>query len=101
MCKHGTHTDVILCKPKESGRFIVPVDSCIAKEIQCLNDAGIETLGCCCGHGTETPKALVSSSSADLAVGMGYAPYRYFFSDGVDSGYYEMTLKTQKEEITQ
>lgn len=29
------------------------VDACIAPLVQMLNDYGIETLGCCCGHGKE------------------------------------------------
>ena len=28
-----------------------PVDKCIAPIVQALNDAGIYTAGCCCGHG--------------------------------------------------
>lgn len=29
------------------------VDACIAPIVQALNDAGILTAGCCCGHGKE------------------------------------------------
>jgi len=51
--KCGTDAVMVkLCKPREhSGRTIVPVDACIAPIVQALNDAGIETLGSCCGHG--------------------------------------------------
>jgi len=42
---------VRLCQPRPSGRTIVPVDACIAGLVQKLNDAGIHTLGSCCGHG--------------------------------------------------
>lgn len=33
------------------GRNIVPVDACIADEIQELNDKGVKALSCCCVHG--------------------------------------------------
>jgi hypothetical protein len=52
MCKWGTNTIVKLCKPKPvSGRTEIGVDSCIAPLVQALNDAGIATRACCCGHG--------------------------------------------------
>ena len=53
-CKHcGKYPIAVkLCKPrKHSKRRIVPVDNCIAPLIQALNDFGIETETCCCGHG--------------------------------------------------
>lgn len=44
--------EVRLCKCREfSKRVTVGVDACIADIVQALNDAGIETAGCCCGHG--------------------------------------------------
>jgi hypothetical protein len=27
------------------------VDACIAPLVQAMNDRGVHTLGCCCGHG--------------------------------------------------
>ena len=52
MCKWGTDVEVTLCRPKSiSGRMRISVDSCIAPLVQALNDAKIETTGCCCGHG--------------------------------------------------
>lgn len=52
MCKWGTDKEVMLCKPLPiSGRKMVKVDACIARLVQTLNDYGIETIGCCCGHG--------------------------------------------------
>lgn len=59
MCKWGT--DTILRVPihaddSYTGEFRwdnKPVDSCIADIVQALNDAGIYTRGCCCGHGKE------------------------------------------------
>lgn len=57
MCKRGTETMVALCRPKLiSGQFDdddVPVDACMAPLVQLLNDRGVRTFGCCCGHGEE------------------------------------------------
>ena len=36
-----------------TGKFrwaLKPIDSCIAPIVKALNDAGIYTSGCCCGH---------------------------------------------------
>lgn len=52
MCQWGTDTMVRLCVPMPvSGRTEIGVDACIAPLVQALNDAGIETIACCCGHG--------------------------------------------------
>ncbi len=54
MCQWGTNARVTLCKPQQiSGRRVVEVDACIAHLVQRLNDAGVETIGACCGHGQE------------------------------------------------
>ena len=66
MCKWGTYKDVKLAYPKEcSGRTVVPVDSCIAKVIQKLNDEKIYTKGCCCGHGKSDPDIVIDSSGSN------------------------------------
>lgn len=36
-----------------------PVDLCIAPIVQALNDAGILTAGCCCGHGKSEGSILL------------------------------------------
>ncbi|HNT30338.1 MAG TPA: hypothetical protein PKL83_05290 [bacterium] len=52
MCEWGTDKIVKLYKPMPvSGRNEIAVDSCLADLVQALNNAGIETTGCCCGHG--------------------------------------------------
>jgi len=59
MCKHGE--EVILRVPipanlSWTGCFRweeKSVDACIASIVQALNDAGVYTSGCCCGHGKE------------------------------------------------
>lgn len=59
MCKWGTTTDVHLPvagwngtgKPRRSGSFTIPIDSCIAPIVKALNDGGVMTRNSCCGHG--------------------------------------------------
>lgn len=78
MCEHGTDMPVTLNHPREhSGRTVVMVDACIAEEVQALNDAGVWTLGCCCGHGKAEPEALIHHSAATLAEALGYQPEPY------------------------
>lgn len=51
MCKWGTDASVTLSRPMPiSGRTAIPVDACLAPLIQVLNDYGVHTIGCCCGH---------------------------------------------------
>ena len=78
MCVHGVTKLVTLNKPREaSGRIEVPVDSCIADEVQQLNDNGVWTLGCCCGHGTEDKTILIHDDSIELAKSLGYSVEYY------------------------
>ena len=57
MCKHGD--EVLLSVPipahlSHTGELrwdIKGVDACIAPIVKALNDAGIYTASCCCGHG--------------------------------------------------
>ena len=67
MCKWGTHTKVRLMeidlkgltKKQNKKRAKILgltereelIDSCIAPLVQILNDYGIKTISCCCGHG--------------------------------------------------
>ena len=58
-CKKCGKKPVIMMVPipaflSGTGRFRwakKPVDGCIAQIVKALNDAGIYTSGCCCGHG--------------------------------------------------
>ena len=61
MCKWGKYKKVDLCKPiKISKRDFAWVDSCLADIVQALNDANIETLGCCCGHGKDNGDIMLA-----------------------------------------
>ena len=46
MCEPGQIKKVVTVD-----NTIVDVDSCIANFIQWLNDNGVRTMSCCCGHG--------------------------------------------------
>ena len=45
MCRHGEFDRVII-KGEET-----EIDKCLVPYIKAFQDAGIETLACCCGHG--------------------------------------------------
>ena len=55
----------------------IPVDACIGKEVERLINAGVITLGCCCGHGKTDPECLISEESLNLARQLGYEPKHY------------------------
>lgn len=80
-------------RPRESGRIKIPVDSCIAEEIQMLNDIGVITYGCCCGHGGFKPQCLVDITSKDLLESKGYE-VKTFTERHSKQGIYEIMLKT-------
>lgn len=46
MCKQDTYAAVTI-----GGIELATIDACIAPIVQALNDAGIETVASCCGHG--------------------------------------------------
>lgn len=116
MCKHGTLTYVNVIYPGQS-KSSIPVDSCIAEEIQSLNDQGIVTLGCCCGHGragepvewengfgkwqgeVAPPHVLINEASVESATQLGYRPFKYYYADGEHTGVYQMYLKTGDLEL--
>lgn len=52
MCQRGETGEVYL------KRGTVRVDACLKEIIQELNDKGIITLGCCCGHG-KYPRTII------------------------------------------
>ncbi len=100
MCKWGTDGIVYVVDEANSmpgwqkknnlpnradGWFPVPVDACIAAYIQRMNDLGIKTKCCCCGHGkTSIASVLVREESEGLMVQLGYAftDYHVVKNDG-------------------
>lgn len=57
----------------------IPVDECIGAKVEELIINGIQTVGSCCGHGTEKPHVLVREHQKNLIESMGYLtePFRY------------------------
>lgn len=59
MCEWGNTVNLKVPIPanlSHTGEFrwdIKSIDSCLADIIQALNDVGIYTAGCCCGHGKD------------------------------------------------
>jgi len=51
MCEYGSDSSVRLNGRSFAGGKAIRVDSCIAPVIQAIQDAGLRTSSCCCGHG--------------------------------------------------
>ncbi|MBD8839380.1 hypothetical protein IFU39_16330 [Paenibacillus sp. CFBP 13594] len=96
----------------KQAKDIVPVDACIANEIQFLNDLNIVTLGCCCGHGkagqivewengfgqwrgyVDPPHCLIDEQSIEEVRSLGYRPIPYCYADGIQNEVWKIYLKT-------
>jgi len=65
MCEWGTDREVVI-------RRRVAVDACIAAEIEWMNDLGVHTTGCCCGHGKGDSWATIYPHSIQRARELGY-----------------------------
>jgi hypothetical protein len=53
MCEHGE----LIWMP-ELGPYGRYIDKCMKEVVLMLNETGIKTLGCCCGHG-KYPKTII------------------------------------------
>jgi len=74
MCKHENTTIVKLCKPREySRRTEVYVDSCIASLVQLLNNHGVCTTSCCCGHAEHVGTIFYSQDGKEHQLKLGMA----------------------------
>ena len=51
MCKPGNTVEMELPVVGEIRQGTAAIDKCIAPVIRALNDGGVITRGCCCGHG--------------------------------------------------
>jgi hypothetical protein len=49
-----------------------PVDGCLVGEINRLNNDGIKTIGCCCGHARQQGYIQVSPEFCDKMIELGY-----------------------------
>ncbi|HYF75269.1 MAG TPA: hypothetical protein VD757_01670 [Candidatus Nitrosocosmicus sp.] len=50
----------------------VSVDGCLVGEINSLSNKGINTIGCCCGHGKKQGYIQVTPSHINLMLNLGY-----------------------------
>lgn len=71
MCKWGTTKLIRVIRRNNEyipdGWHEIGVDACIADYVQTMNNRGIITTGCCCGHGgTAPPVVLIDPSSKEL-----------------------------------
>lgn len=70
-CPVGTYgCSIAMTTPEGKG---VSIDRCLADEVSGLWERGIETLGCCCGHGARTASYIQVVPEHCAAMGdMGY-----------------------------
>ena len=80
MCEWNTLKPIYINRG-ETIREIM-VDSCIADYVQQMNDLGIETIGCCCGHFRSPSTVLVDKGSEELMLQYQYSFSRYGYPDG-------------------
>ena len=65
MCKHGDDIEMEVLGP-DGCYHKRKIDRCIAPLIKELNDRGIMTLHCCCGHGDIQGSILIDPSHLNL-----------------------------------
>lgn len=52
--------------------YDISCDKCLASEIRMLNDMGIRTIGCCCGHGADAGYIQVEPKHINAMKQLGY-----------------------------
>ena len=69
MCEHGDEIVLDLPDNIDIGKKnrSISCDRCIATIITKLWKAGVQTLGCCCGHGKENPSIVMENGSDYVA----------------------------------
>jgi len=76
MCEWGTDAFIYVIRRNHpdipDGWHLMAVDACIADYVQRMNDLGIITMGCCCGHGKTEPQVSVAWESGERARQLGY-----------------------------
>lgn len=77
MCKWGTDKLIYVIRRNnpyiKDGWHAMAVDACIADYVQEMNNRGIITTGCCCGHGKDPAEVLIDYASKDILDKYGYA----------------------------
>ena len=69
--------NLIPCNCAEGHKSVIPVDECLANEIEELWRKGIRTTGCCCGHGIWLGFIEVVDEDILKMEQMGYVHYIY------------------------
>ncbi len=86
MCTWGTSKVIHVIRRNHpaypDGWHEMHVDACLAEYVQKMNDLGIVTVGCCCGHGKSPSEILVSISSTETMDREGYHHYPYRVKGG-------------------
>lgn len=86
MCEWGTTLPIRVIRKNnrlsEDGWHEIEVDACIADYVQRMNDLGIITLNCCCGHFKSPASVLVDNQSESLMIQYGYSFSHYYYPDG-------------------
>lgn len=54
------------------GGSIRTVDACMRSLVQFLNDQGVQTFDCCCGHGQRWGHVTIATTSASRARALGF-----------------------------
>jgi hypothetical protein len=73
MCEWGTWTVLRLTIPADLSHTgqdrekDCDIDSCIARIVRALNDGGVPTVACCCGHGKQ-PGRITLGDGRELLV---------------------------------
>lgn len=79
--------------PDRKPRDTVCIDACIIPEIKFLWSMGIETIGCCCGHGIVSGSVFVHENDISKMESIGYEHYRLPDDNGRNDRFY---LKSKK-----
>lgn len=80
MCKwHGGNYEgnlrVELAHPRKDGIDYCHVDACIQPLVQAINDAGIQTINSCCGHG-QIPTTVALNDGRYVIVAKDFAEFK-------------------------
>lgn len=81
-----------MCEKKQFRYCPSEIDSCMVDEIESLQNQGMNTLGCCCGHG-KYPKTIVVRLRSGTIIEMfsnKLIPRKRRFYKRDDEGYYHI-----------
>ena len=91
----------VCSKPFFSKNKFICYDKCLTDELFYLWDLGIETTGCCCGHGIETAYIGVVPNDIEKMMSLGYqVQFNSNRPDDRDTFNVKTKLKWDKESDT-